>query len=388
MEVLFYRYNSICEIAYINALKAFGIDVIEDTTQITNKNLSASDMLYAVEKQLKTHSFMFVISINYYPVLSSVCNIYHIPYVSIVVDSPLWTLYSDTIKNEYNRVFIFDRALYERHVIDNPDCIFHMPLFADIPYLDKYLNDNKKNVSYSSDISFIGSLYTEKCPYNELKGLPTYLKGFFEGILESQIKVYGYNFIYELLTQEIVDEFANYGEIWYGNEDSRKDYKAYIAYQYLGIKVSEMERSRLLKAISENYYLDIYTGSDTSFMPKVNNRGFAKSLTDMPLIFKNSKINLQITAKTIETGLSQRVWDVLSCGGFLIMNYQAEIADYFSIGKDIEVYSSQEELMDKISYYLLHDDERIKIASNGYELVRKYHTPEIRFGEIFKKILK
>lgn len=388
MEVLFYRYNSICEIAYINALRAYGIDVIEDTTQITNKSLSATDMLYDVEKQLKSHSFMFVISINYFPVLSSVCNIYHIPYVSVVVDSPLWTLYSNTIKNEYNRVFIFDRAQYERHVIDNPECVFHMPLFADIPYFDEFLKNNANNKRYLSDVSFIGSLYTEKCPYNELNDLPTYLKGFFEGIMESQLKIYGYNFIYDIITSEIIKEFKKHAAIQIGAEDYRNDDRAVIAYEYLGIKVSEMERIRLLKEISECNKLDIYTGSDTSFMPKANNRGFAKSLTEMPLIFRDSKINLQITAKTIETGLSQRVWDVLSCGGFLIMNYQNEISDYFSVGENIEVYSSREELLDKISYYMSHDNERIKIANNGYELVHKYHTPEKRLGEIFKKILK
>lgn len=177
INVLFYRYNSICEPIYINALTSLGINVIEERTEITQKNVSSEKVVDNVKSILNAHSVLFVITINFYPVLSALCNIYHIPYISIIVDSPVLELYSDTIKNPYNRIFIFDKALYKRHKNDNPDCIFHMPLCSDISHIDSVLENNKNLYSsYSSDISFIGSLYTEKCPYNKVKNLPPYLK--------------------------------------------------------------------------------------------------------------------------------------------------------------------------------------------------------------------
>ena len=173
INVLFYRYNSLCEPIYINALKSININVIEERTEITMKNISAEQTLENVQKILTNNKILFVMSINYYPVISAVCNIFHVPYISIIVDSPVLELYSDTIRNPYNRIFIFDKALYNIHKDENPDCIFHMPLCADIAHINKALNDNTSIYSkYACDVSFIGSLYTEKCPYNKVKNLP------------------------------------------------------------------------------------------------------------------------------------------------------------------------------------------------------------------------
>ena len=104
----------------------------------------------------------------------------------------------------------------------------------------------------------------------------------------------------------------------------------------------------------------------------------------MPKVFQASKINLNMTIRPIETGLSLRVWDILGCGGFLLTNYQSEIPDYFEIGRDLETYESMEELEQKIQYYLTHEEERLEIAINGYEKVARHHTYEIRLAQMLK----
>lgn len=166
---------------------------------------------------------------------------------------------------------------------------------------------------------------------------------------------------------------------------SRKNIKALVAQYYLSVKVAEQERLRMLRMLSDNFNVDIYTGSDTSGMPDIHNRGFAKSLTEMPLIFNNSKININITAKSIRSGLSLRIFDVLGCGGFLITNYQAELPEFFEIGKDLVAYESETHLKELCSYYLEHDDERKEIARHGYETIKKYHTYDIRVLQIIDK---
>lgn len=35
----------------------------------------------------------------------------------------------------------------------------------------------------------------------------SYLKGYLDGLIEAQLKVYGYNFLEECITEEIVEEF-------------------------------------------------------------------------------------------------------------------------------------------------------------------------------------
>ena len=121
-------------------------------------------------------------------------------------------------------------------------------------------------------------------------------------------------------------------------------------------------------------------------MSDVNVRGLAKSITEMPKIFHLSKINLNFTSKPIRSGLPLRIWDILSAGGFVLTNYQTEIPEYFEIGKEIEIFSSKEELIDKISFYLVHDEERKKIAGNGYERAKREYSLDVRIEEMLSRI--
>ena len=45
-------------------------------------------------------------------------------------------------------------------------------------------------------------------------------------------------------------------------------------------------------------------------------------------------------------------------------------------------YSSVPEAVDKCNYYLAHEEERQRIASNALELMQKEHTYEIRLQEM------
>ena len=134
--------------------------------------------------------------------------------------------------------------------------------------------------------------------------------------------------------------------------------------------------------------MDLFTGSDTAPLNGVNTHGTVKTLTQMPWIFRNSKINLNMTIKPIRTGLPLRIFDILGCGGFCMTNYQEELEDLFQIGTDLEVYGSPEELEEKCAYYLTHEEERQRIAVNGYRKAAESHTYRIRMAEMLRKILE
>lgn len=387
MNILFYRYNSICESSILSVWRQSGFQVTEITEEMENKDLTPKEQMLLVSQPLKANRYDFVFSINYFPVLSEVCNIFKIPYVCWIVDSPVLELYSNSICRPWNRIFLFDYALYQEFAPKNPNCIFHLPLASDVSTMDRICShiSEKDVMQYSSDISFVASLYTEKCPYNKLKNPPDYLRGYLEGIIESQLKIYGYNFIRDLITPELAAEFKKYLPGFYQFPDTyEKNDAAVVADLYLSTKVTEQERLRLLHALSEHFSVDLYTGSDTSALPKIHNKGLARTFTDMPKIFRLSKINLNMTAKSIKTALPLRIWDILACGGFLLTNYQSEIPEYFEIGKDLETYASEEELLEKCQYYLSHEEDRVQIAENGYQKVKQFHSLELRLGEMLQ----
>ncbi len=390
MNLLFYRYGSICEPDIIDSFRQLGFTVDEDTREIYNKKLQPSECIQGLSALLRQKKYTFVFSINFFPSVSDICNILGIPYLCLIVDSPVLELFSTSLANECNRVFIFDRRLYEEFLPVNPDGIFHIPLATNVRGnfgVCEGASDALKK-RFSSDISFIGSLYTEKCAYNKTE-LPAKYKGYVDGLIEAQLRVYGYNFIEECLTDELVNEFIKArSELANFPESMKVDVSAVIAQHFISVKTAEQERIRYLKALSDIYNVDIYTGSDTSMMPNIHNKGFAKTLTEMPIIFNQSKINLNLTAKSIRSGLSLRVFDVLGCEGFLITNYQEELPEHFNVGEDIEAYDSLDDLIGKCEYYLGHEKERREIAHNGFEKVKKYHTYDIRLTQMLEIAFK
>ena len=386
MNILFYRYGSICEPDIIASFKHLDFNITEDTREVYNKQLLPSDCIKGLNELLKQDTYSFIFSINFFPSVSDVCNIWGIPYLCLIVDSPVLELFSTSLANPCNKVFLFDRQLYNDFHHINPDGIFHIPLATNVRdnYATATMASAADRARFSSDISFIGSLYSEKCLYNQIT-LPEKMRGYVDGLIEAQLLVYGYNFIEECVTPELIEAFCKVRPELINFPDSMKvDTKAVIAQHIISVKVAEQERLRYLKALSEHFNVDLYTGSDTYSMPLIHNRGFAKTNTEMPIIFHQSKINLNLTAKSIRSGLSLRIFDVLGCEGFLITNYQAELPEHFNIGEDLEAYTSLDDLMGKCEYYLSHDKERREIAHNGFEKVKKYHTYDIRLTQMLE----
>lgn len=382
-RILICRYQSICEPDIIEAFQKNDYEVIQFNEKIKSLDY---DVAYVknLSKVILEDAFEFVFSVNFIPIISKLCNVLKIPYVCWLVDSPVVTMYSDGVKGEYNRIFIFDRALYEQYYPKNPDNMFHLPLAANVNHWDAVCEQitNAERVKYAGDISFVGSLYTEKCPYNQIKSMSPHLRSYLEELMDEQKKVYGRNFLAERLTEDIIAEFGEAVSWEFLPDDYEIQSAEFIADEYLGIKISEQERIQILNMLAEKFSVHFYTQSDSLGLHNVIYRGSAESRYQMPKIFRCSKINLNPTAKSIKTGISQRVWDILGCGGFLISNYQTELPEHFELGRDLETYSSMEELADKCAYYLTHEEERKKIARNGYEKVKKYHTYENRIREL------
>ena len=59
---------------------------------------------------------------------------------------------------------------------------------------------------------------------------------------------------------------------------------------------------------------------------------------------------------------------------------------YFENGKDLVIFESVDDLVQKIGYYLEHEDERKAIAENGYRKVKELHQYQNRFDEMRKYI--
>ena len=391
MKVYFYRYGSVCEPDILEAFEKLGLSVKQEIAELKRKDLVPAEVVKIVSKGLQNEPCDFVFSVNFFPALSEVCRIFNIPYLSWTVDSPVLELYTLSVRNSCNKIFLFDRAQYEEVRALNPAGAFYLPLAANPDQRDKAIGaaSSSQRENFSHDIAFVGSLYLEKSPYDKLnksKVRPELL-GFMDGLMASQELIYGYYLPDEVITDETADEFASLCDNFRPGFSTLHDTdyltnKVLLSQFFLGNAITARERIHIAAMLGDK--LDIYTASDTREIKGVRNRGLAKSLEEMPVIFNQSKINLNLPTRAIRTGVSFRVFDVLSCGGFLLTNYQEDLGDLFESGRDLVSYGSKEEIESLAEYYLSHEKERKEIAHTGYETIRAHHTFVIRMEQMLK----
>lgn len=347
-----------------------------------NKEYAEEMIRYMAGRQ-----FDFVFSYNYFPVVALACNACRVKYVSWVYDSPQVTLYSNTINFPYNYVFIFDKATCRDLLNYGIDTVYYLPMATDVSTYDSYEMDRSIKDIYSSPIAFVGSTYMEKKHrlYSRLQGVNDYTKGYLEGVIQAQKKIYGDLVLEEMLTPDIMEEISKV-QPWTLNEDGFERPSWVFAHYFLARRVTALERQEVLQMLAEKYRVVLYTNEKTPHMPKVENRGPAGILKESVYVYRCANINLNVSLRSIVSGMPYRIFEIMGSGGFLLSNYQEDFLDFFIPGEDFDYYSSYGDLMEKAEYYLTHEKERKEIARNGYEKIKQFHSYKNRLDVILSII--
>ena len=376
MKILMLEWKSFGNEDIIAAFEALGHSVIRVPFHNEAVRHDPKTQAYLVE-QITEQNPDFIFSFNYFPVVSLACKECDIRYVSWIYDSPYVLLYSYTIAYPKNYIFLFDKASYLELHNAGISTVYYMPLAANTARLDA-LKDmdffRKSHWQNKHDIAFVGSLYTEKHQfYQRLEGILPYTRGYLEGLMAAQKQIYGYNFVQDLLPENIVNDMKRVLPMT--PDPTGIETTEYLFAQYvINRQITAEERLALLQLISKKHSIDLYTPDKQFSLANCTNHGPVDYYDMAPYVFKTAKINLNITLRSIQSGIPLRAFDIMGAGGFLLSNYQEDFVDCFIPGEDFVFFESREDLMDKISYYLTHEEERIAIAQNGHQKIVSQHT--------------
>lgn len=388
MKILFLEWKSFANDFILKAFKVTGIEPVLFTWPREEEDTRRGEGLAEkLVQSILSDKYEFVFSFNYFPVAAMACKASRIKYVSWVYDSPFIQLYSQTVFYETNRIFIFDKGTCIDLLNKGVKHVYYLPMAADTAYYDGVIQEAMIPKRYRTDISFVGSLYSETKHqlFRHLDELDQYTKGYLDAVMQAQKMVYGQMFLEECLTPEIVRSMQTVCPI-YAQGDGIESAEWVFANYFLARKVTAMERNEIMELLSKDFSLSLFTGESTPHLKNLRNQGKVDYYSEAPLVFNNSKINLNISLRSILTGIPLRAFDIMGCGGFLLTNYQADYLDLFTPGEDFVFYESQEDLVDKVSYYLEHDNQRRQIAENGYHKVKAAHTYEHRVEEMLQTV--
>ncbi|PAE26333.1 MULTISPECIES: glycosyltransferase [Bacillaceae] len=84
--------------------------------------------------------------------------------------------------------------------------------------------------------------------------------------------------------------------------------------------------------------------------------------------------------------INNRTFDVAACGGFQLIEYKEDLPIHFIEGKEIVSFKTEEELLQKINYYIKHEKQRKEIAKLASKRVLKEHTFEKRLEDMLSKL--
>lgn len=109
---------------------------------------------------------------------------------------------------------------------------------------------------------------------------------------------------------------------------------------------------------------------------------------EMYSIFRNSVINLNFAGITTYLdkydnvlyerirGMKLRPIEIIAAGGFCISEYSISLARLLEDGVEIVFFKNKAELLERIHFFLSHQDEAKRIAANGKEKVAKQFSRE------------
>lgn len=396
MKILYFKWNSFGTEDIEEAIRELGHELVimpwsqDDVDRNEGLCKTITDM---IGKEKPDAAF----SSNYYPPIAEACHETGTRYISWVYDSPHVLLYSFTTAYETNRIFVFDREQYEEFNKNGIKTVRYMPLAANPLRLRKVIEDKGQQALFEksrffnkTDIAFVGAMYDEDHTFfKRLENISDHTRGYLEGIIAAQKQVWGYNFIRSMMREDIMDDMAH--DLPMQSKADSVASRDYLFAEYcINREITSRERMEYISAVGKAFAgadksgIDLYTGNRELNIEGVYNHGPIDHYATAPFVYDKANINLNISLRSIHTGIPLRCFEILGSGGFLLSNYQADFADCYVDGEDYVSFGSKEDMIGKIEYYLSHEKERKEIAENGLRRTMENHTYIHRLEEILK----
>jgi spore maturation protein CgeB len=107
-------------------------------------------------------------------------------------------------------------------------------------------------------------------------------------------------------------------------------------------------------------------------------------------IIRRSKIgiNFSLSPTMMFHQLKGRTFEYIMSYSLLLESKNPSIEDFFVPGEHYVEFESQQDLLDKIKYYLENEKERLKIVENGYNHFRNNYTAEIYWNKVMEAVDK
>ena len=316
MNILFFQWFAFMQKGIENALKKMNVSY--DVFYYDMKDWDNDDELERkLSDYLKNSNVTYdaVFSVNFIPMVSDVCSrlvsefntdrYRKLKYISWVYDCPINIRRTAALKNDCNIIYFFDRIQAESYAKQGVRGAGHMPLAVDTDIFAEAINNAVCNVvdnvasnvgnSCISDVAFVGKLYRSDYQYIS-KYQDEYTRGYLEGIVSTQEKIYGGYVIDDCVNDNIMKCINdNFAKVSGGTYSVIKPEVTYA----LATEVTGRERYKALALLQNRCRVNLYSTDKDDRLSGLNQCGPVDYYNQMPLAFNQAKINLNISLSII-----------------------------------------------------------------------------------------
>lgn len=376
MKLLVYDWTFITRRDLYTTLQQQGID-FELFSSKASPRIKAQEEEFKndLEKALQGKKYDAIFSINFHPAVAVAAHDRGMLYICWTYDSPALGGVQSALFLDTNRIFLFDSFEYDTYTKWKVPNLYYLPLAVDVNKLNRFHPKPMDMLKYQADVSMVGQLY--QSDMDKIYPLfDEYSAGYIAALINTQMNIYGVNIIDELVNDAVIKRLCNekvtealLRNINHGFLHDVETLRRTPFSMFLSKAVTNKERVLLLTLIARYCSVKLYA-PDHPNLPGVRECGIVDYEKEMPFVFKCSRINLNITLRSIRNGIPQRVIDILGCRALAMTNYQKDLEEYFEDERDLLIYRSAEEALDKVKYYLAHEKEAERIRQNGYKIVK------------------
>lgn len=133
---------------------------------------------------------------------------------------------------------------------------------------------------------------------------------------------------------------------------------------------------RVRQQLQEEFGLGVPPEWDHEFLP------FERTAE----VYHQSRIMLGV--QNAEDQVTQRTFEILGTGAFMIASRTPELMRLFREGEEIVLSSSPEETLELVEYYLRHPEERLRIGMKARAAVMREHTFDHRLTMLWPHVRK
>ena len=198
------------------------------------------------------------------------------------------------------------------------------------------------------------------------------------------------------------------GEVFY-NTNTFKEFISGCLLQVYNVKMESYMIDNIAKDMYENFNQRVYRqvlvdwildagitniklwgkGWSNNEKYKLYAMGSAENGETLAKIYQSAKI---VIGNNVMTTSAARAWETMLSGGFYLSNYIPEEEDItdirkiIQIDKDVIMFYNKEDLLEKIRYYLTHEEERQEMIQRGRKAALENMTYDILMERTLMKV--